>query len=183
MIRALVVLAFLISIEVSAQGNLAPTDRVSVAQNSEDRKDFGWSQSPDLDLTAPGPTTLHMAVCPDGVRGDEPYYYIYIFDDAQSEAARVTGGTCSGDGRPGTLQLTTLKAHQSGYRIGSASGGIQEALIAARFTPTNPTVASQAGRVIVPPGEYKLYAGVSVRSSAITLDLSGSILDCYTTSP
>jgi hypothetical protein len=56
---------------------------------------------------------------------------------------------------------------------------LQEALIAARFTPSNPPGSSQSGKVIVPPGELKAYARVSVRASNITVDFSGSIVECW----
>jgi hypothetical protein len=52
-------------------------------------------------------------------------------------------------------------------------------LIAARIVPVNPAGTSQAGRVIVPPGELNVYAQVSIRSSDLTVDFSGSILDCW----
>lgn len=66
-----------------------------------------------------------------------------------------------------------------GEAISSASGGLQEALIAARFTPTNPNGASQSGKVIVPPGQYKAFARVSIRASNISVDFSGSIVECW----
>jgi hypothetical protein len=56
---------------------------------------------------------------------------------------------------------------------------LQEALIATRFAPTNPAGTSQSGKVIVPPGEFKAFAKVSVRSSNITVDFSGSIVECW----
>ncbi len=96
------------------------------------------------------------------------------------EAVRVTGGSCKGDGRQGTLEFTTANSHPSGYVIGSASGGIQEASIAARFTPTNPVGYPQSGRVVVPPGEYDVFAPISIRASGQTIDFAGSILNCYT---
>jgi hypothetical protein len=76
------------------------------------------------------------------------------------------------------LQFTTLNAHPAGYTIASASGGLQEALIVARFNPTNPTGPPQSGKVIVPPGELQAYARVSVRASDVTVDFSGSIVSC-----
>src|SRR5439155_20160394 len=48
-----------------------------------------------------------------------------------------------------------------------------------RFTPTNPTGASQSGKVIVPPGEFKALARVSIRASNIVVDFSGSIVECW----
>src|SRR5438067_888650 len=96
-----------------------------------------------------------------------------------SEAVRVAGGTCAGDGRPGSLEFRTVNAHPTGSKVSSASDGLQEALIAARFTPTNPSGVSQSGKVIVPPGEYKLFARVSIRASNLTVDFSGSIVECW----
>jgi hypothetical protein len=77
------------------------------------------------------------------------------------------------------LQFTTASAHASGYTVTSASGGLQEALIAARFIPTNPNGTSQSGKVVVPPAEFKAYARVSVRASNITVDFSGSLVECW----
>jgi hypothetical protein len=141
--------------------------------------DFVWSQAPTNDLSTPGVHTVNLAQCPAGVTGTEPYYYVYISGTGTAEAALVTGGTCVGNGSPGTLQFTTANSHSAGYTIGSASGGLQEALIAARFSPSNPTGTSQSGKVIVPPGELKAYARVSVRASNITVDFSGSIVECW----
>lgn len=92
----------------------------------------------------------------------------------------MTGGSCKGDGRPGTLEFATKSSHSSGYVIGSASTGVQEASIAARFTPTNPTGISQSGIVVIPPGEYDIFAPVSIRASGQTVDFGGSVLNCYT---
>ncbi len=145
--------------------------------------DFNWSQGNNADLSNPGTKTLTLTTCPGGVSGTEPQFYIYISGTGTSEAAKVTGGTCAGDGQGGTLQFTTVNAHPAGYTISSASGGLQETLIAARFTPTNPPTFSQAGKVIVPPGEFKVYATVAIRASNITVDFSGSIIECWTNTP
>jgi hypothetical protein len=91
----------------------------------------------------------------------------------------VTGGTCAGNNLPGTLQFTTVNSHAAGHTVGSDSGGLQEALVAARFAPSNPNGSSQSGKVIVPPGELKSFARVSVRASNITVDFSGSIVECW----
>jgi hypothetical protein len=108
---------------------------------------------------------------------------VYISGTGTPEAVLVTGGTCAGNNAAGTLQFTTANAHAPGYTVTSASGGLQEAIIAARFTPTNPTTAAQSGKVIVPPGELKVFARVSIRASNITVDFSGSIIvscpKCY----
>ena len=141
--------------------------------------DFSWSQSPSADLGTPGAKTVSLAACPAGVTGSEPQYYVYIAGTGTAEAVLVTGGTCAGNGQAGTLQFTTANAHNAGYTVGSASGGLQEVLIAARFSPTNPAGTSQSGSVIVPPGEYKAFARVSIRASNMTVDFSGSIVECW----
>ncbi len=141
--------------------------------------DYAWTQTPSGNLGTPGAVTVNLAACPAGVTGTEPAYYVYIAGTGTSEAVLVTGGTCAGDGNPGTLQFTTLNAHASGYTVTSASQGLQEAVIAARYVPQNPPGASQAGKVIVPPGEFNVYATVSIRSSDMTVDFGGSIVNCY----
>jgi hypothetical protein len=138
--------------------------------------DFSWSQLPATDLSVAGVKTVNLPACPVGVTGSEPWYYAYISGTGTAEAVLVTGGTCAGNGQAGTLQFTTLNAHPAGYTITSASGGLQEALIVARFSPTNPAGASQSGKVIVPPGELQAYARISIRASNLTVDFSGSIL-------
>jgi hypothetical protein len=141
--------------------------------------DFAWTQSATADLSTAGAKTVTLTACPLGVSGAEPQYYIYISGTGTAEAALVTGGTCASNGLSGTLQFTTLNPHPAGYAVGSASSGLQEALIAARFTPTNPTGNSQSGKVIVPPGELKAFARISVRASNITVDFSGSVVECW----
>jgi hypothetical protein len=141
--------------------------------------DFAWSQSNGANLSTAGAKTVTLASCPAGVSGTEPQYYVYISGTGTAEAVLVTGGTCAGNNQSGTLQFTTANPHAAGYAIGSASSGLQEALIAARFTPSNPTGSSQSGRVIVPPGEIKAFARVSIRASNVTVDFSGSIVECW----
>jgi hypothetical protein len=138
-----------------------------------------WNSTSSSDLSTAGAKTLSLASCPPGVKGNESEYWVYISGTGTAEAVKVTGGTCAGDGAAGTLQFTTANAHPAGYTIGSASSGLQEALIAGRFTPSNPAGNSQSGKIIVPPGEYKLYARVSIRASMQTVDFTGSILECY----
>jgi hypothetical protein len=139
--------------------------------------DFSWSQTPATDLSTAGAKTVSLASCPAGVTGAEPQYYVYIAGTGTPEAVLVTGGTCPGNGSAGTLQFTTVNAHTAGYTVGSATGGVQESLIAARFTPD--ASGSQGGKVIVTPGgTINLYARLSIRSGNITVDFSGSLVNC-----
>jgi hypothetical protein len=142
--------------------------------------DMNWRQSPVSTLSSPGKNSVTLDPCPPGVLASEPWYYVYISGTGTPEAVRVTGGSCKGDSRPGTLEFTTTNSHSSGYVIGSASSGIQEASIAARFTPTNPAGIPQSGRVVIPPGEYDVFAPIDIRASGQTIDFGGSVLNCYT---
>src|SRR5579863_6960683 len=167
---------------VASLGEYAPQAGGGVTAGMQAVKyatDFSWSQSPATNLSIAGAQTVNLPACPTGVTGTEPWYYVYISGTGTPEAVLVTGGTCTGNGQAGTLQFTTLNAHPSGYTIGSASSGLQEALIAARFIASNPSGPSQSGKVIVPPGELQAYARVSVRASNVTVDFSGSIVNCY----
>jgi hypothetical protein len=141
--------------------------------------DMNWRQSPSSALNSPGKNSVTLNPCPPGVIATEPWYYVYVSGTGIPEAVRVTGGTCKGDGRPGTLEFTTVNSHPSGYVVGSASSGIQEASIAARFTPTNPKGLTQSGRVVILPGEYDVFAPISIRASGQTIDFAGSVLNCY----
>ncbi len=141
--------------------------------------DHVWTVGSTSDLSSPGPKTVALSACAPGVRGDEPDYFVYVGGAGSGEAVKVNGGSCKGDGKAGTLQFTTATAHPNGYRLSSASDGLQEALIAARITPGNPPGLAQSGKVVVAPGEYKLRARVSLRASNQTIDFSGSIVECY----
>ena len=167
---------------VAAQAKYLPKPGGGVSSGMQAIKyatDFAWTQSPSTNLSLAGTTTVNLAACAPGVVATEPYYYVYIATTGTPEAVLVTGGTCAGNGQPGTLQFTTVDSHPPGYTIASASSGLQESLIAARIMPGNPSGPSQAGKVIVPPAELSVYARVSIRSSDITVDFSGSIVDCY----
>ncbi len=167
---------------VASQGKYVPKPGGSGSTGMQAIKyatDFAWTQSPSTDLSIPGAKTVSFASCGAGVAAAEPYYYVYISGTGTPEAVGVTGGTCAGNGQPGTLQFTTANSHPVGYTVTSASGGLQEALIAARIMPTNPSGPSQAGKVIVPPAEISAYARISIRSSDMTVDFSGSIVNCY----
>jgi len=135
--------------------------------------DLNWRQRPSSILNSPGRNSVTLDPCPPGVIAVEPLYYVYVSGAGSSEAVRVTGGTCRGDERRGTLEFTTAKSYLPGYEIGSASGGIQEASIAARGS-------FQSGKVVIPPGEYDVFAPISIRASNQTVEFSGSVLNCYT---
>ena len=140
--------------------------------------DSDWRQSAASRLDFAGNNSVTLESCPAGVIASEPAYFVYISGSGTPEAVLVTGGTCKGDGHPGTLEFTTKGSHPAGYVIGSASGGIQESSIAARYAPVKQ--GPQSGKVIVPPGEYDVFATISIHASNQTIDFSGATLNCYT---
>jgi hypothetical protein len=141
--------------------------------------DYVWSVSPATDLSTAGAKTVTLAACPAGVKGAEKYYYVYVAGTGVPEAVLITGGTCAGDGAAGTLQFTTANPHAAGYTIGSATGGIQEASIAARQNNVagNNLTYVQGGRVHV-TGQVQLYAPVTFMTTDQTIDFSGSTFVC-----
>jgi hypothetical protein len=143
--------------------------------------DFAWNQSPSTDLSTPGAKTVSLSACLPGVTGTEPQYYVYITGTGTAEAALVTGGTCTGDGAAGTLQFTTINSHPGGYVLKSASAGLQEASVAARWTNMTSPTYTQGGKVIAPPGEFKIYAPVSFLTINQTVDFTGSMFECWLT--
>src|SRR5271165_4256844 len=85
--------------------------------------DLNWRQSPSASLNSAGRNSITLDPCPPGVIAAEPWYYVYVSGTGTPEAVRVTGGTCKGDGHPGTLDFTTVNSHASGYVVSSASSG------------------------------------------------------------
>jgi hypothetical protein len=178
---AILVLAAAIFVSVHHAPYAAASESGPLAANVvRSATDLNWRQSPSASLNSAGRNSVTLDPCPPGVIAAEPWYYVYIAGTGTPEAVRVTGGTCKGDSHPGTLDFTTVNPHSSGYVVSSASSGVQEASIAARFTPTNPKGSTQSGRVVVPPGEYDVFAPISIRAGAQTVDFAGSVLNCYT---
>lgn len=141
--------------------------------------DFQWVASPTDDLSAPGAKIVHLARCAPGVFGNGWEYWVYIAGTGRPEAVKVSGGSCKGDDQPGTLQFTTALAHGAGYTLSSASSGLQEASIAAGWRNSVAPYSTSGGKVIAPPGEFRIYAPVSFLTSAQTVDFSGSMFECW----
>lgn len=146
---------------------------------------YNWLQAPSADLTVAGAHTVTLVPCPLGIdtSNNATYpYYVYITAKGTPEAARVTGGTCTGGADSGTLALTTANSHAAGYTIGSASSGIAEASIDAG----NNTSTGGNGQtlVLMPAGTssgpttnaYYFYAPVHFKYSPISIEGSGALL-------
>jgi hypothetical protein len=191
MVRACCALVAMISLwRLTATGqNESPNLQVSEQAVADARSagasaiklatDFQWVATPADELRAPGVQTIHLAHCPPGVFGKEQEYWIYISGGGGAEAAKVTGGSCQGNGQPGTLTFTTARAHEHGYHVSSASSGLQEASIAARWANQTPPSFNEGGKVLAPPGEFKIFAPVSFLTRSQTIDFSGSMFECW----
>lgn len=152
--------------------------------------DFAWTSSPATSLATAGAQTVSLASCPAGVFATFPGYYntvtppnvywIYVSGTGTPEAALVTGGTCNGDGNPGTLKFSTVNAHPAGYTLSSATGGVQEASMAAVVTLVSGNNFSYKfnGTVRVGPGTFQFYAPLNILASNQVLDFSGSMVVC-----
>ena len=142
--------------------------------------EFNWAITLSEDLSIPGRKLVHLTRCTPGISGTNPYYWVYVSGSGTPEAVLVTGGTCAGDGRPGTLNFTTVRPHPAGYTIASATSGIQEASIAAAVSNLggNDHNYQQGGYVRVGPGQFQLYAPLTILVSYQTVDFSGSTVVC-----
>src|SRR5713226_8522633 len=149
-----------------------------------------WKVSSSTNLEKPGVHTVSLTSCPPGVFGVDPVFYnkgknnfyIYISGSGAPEAVLVTGGKCAGDGKAGTLEFTTKYSHPNGYALGSATGGIYEASIAARIdilaAGRPPGTYKEGGLVMVGPGQFVLHAPLNLATPFQTVDFSGSVLTC-----
>jgi hypothetical protein len=163
--------------------------RASVQSMADDRlagrsaikyaTDFNWTLAIKNDFSTPGPKTIRLEHCPRGVVGGEPEYWIYLSEPENAEAVKVTGGTCTGNEQAGTLSFTTKRGHVDSLTLGSASGGLQEASVAARWPNHVAPIYIEGGKVVAPPGEFKVYAPVSFLARNQTIDFSGSMFECW----
>jgi hypothetical protein len=137
---------------------------------------YNWSETPSVKTgIVVGPNTITMKPCPRGLNGTDQWHYLYISGTGTPEVVLLTGGSCRSGASQGTIQFTAKYPHPSGYSIGSASDGIQEAIIAAAVPNTNGQISRQ---VIIDPGSHLIRARVSVRSSSMTIISSGATLAC-----
>jgi hypothetical protein len=135
---------------------------------------YNWTDKPQSGIQV-GPNSVTLIPCPRGVNGVDLWHYLYITGTGTPEVVLITGGSCVSRASGGTIEFTAAYAHPSGYSIGTATDGIQEAVIDADMTRTSGAVSRQ---VMIDPGSHTLRARVSIRSSSITVNSSGATLIC-----
>jgi len=138
-----------------------------------------WSQNPSGSLSA-GTNTVTLNPCPRGLTVGVVeatfYAYVYISGVGTPEAVLINSTTCTqAGGSSGTITFTAANVHGSGYTIGSASQGVQEAILAASYPPIS---YNQLGAVVIPPGQYTWQARVTVPTPYTQLDFAGSYVTC-----
>jgi hypothetical protein len=122
-----------------------------------------------------GNNEITLQPCPRGVNGSDSWHYLYISGTGTPEVVLITGGTCVSGASQGTIQFTAVYAHLSGYKIGTATDGLQEAFNVAAL----PNSSGQVTRtVLIDPGTHLLRARLSVRASNIQINSSGAVLTC-----
>ncbi len=140
---------------------------------------WNWVQTPSDNLGTAGNNTIHLSPCPIGIdvsNNVNAQYAVYIAGTGTAEAAPVTGGSCTSGGGSGTITVTTAYSHSSGYTVGSASTGIQEAI--------NDS-GTQRGTIYLLPASsgnpnYKIYSTVFLNTKSTMFSGYGSLVQCFT---
>jgi hypothetical protein len=140
---------------------------------------WNWGQTPSDNLATAGSNTIHLSPCPLGIdtsNNANAQYAVYISATGTAEAVPVTGGTCTPGASSGTIVVTTAFTHSSGYSVGSASTGIQEAI--------NDAGAQHAQIFLLPVGgsgpNYTVYSTVFLNSRKSLLSGYGAMVQCFT---
>jgi hypothetical protein len=141
-----------------------------------------WLQNPSGTIAA-GANTVSLAVCPRGLTVNSlasAQTYVYISGVGTPEAVLITSTTCNqAGGGSGTLTFTAANTHGSGYTIGSASQGVQEAINAASYAGDYISGGfEELGSIVIPPGQYTWQARVTIPSPLMKLDFAGSFVTC-----
>jgi len=135
---------------------------------------YVWNQTPPPgQAIQAGTNEVKLAPCPRGVNGTDLWHYVYIHGTGTPEVVLITGGSCKSGALSGSLQFTASYAHPSGYTIGTATDGVQEAAIAAVMPNGQPS-----RQVMVDPGTHLFRARFSIRASSITVMASGASVIC-----
>ncbi|MGA9306494.1 MAG: hypothetical protein WBW31_13910 [Candidatus Sulfotelmatobacter sp.] len=142
---------------------------------------YNWSQNPSGTI-AVGSNTVTLSPCPIGLTVNSPagaQTFVYISGVGTPEAVLISSTTCvQAGGAGGAITFTAANVHGSGYTVGSASQGVQEAINAASFPPTYGGGTAALGLVVISPAQYTWQARVTVSAPNMVLDFSGSVITC-----
>jgi hypothetical protein len=147
---------------------------------------WNWQQLPPDDLAVPGSLAIHLKPCPPGLdaasKSEHYEYNVYIDGSGTPEAVPVIGGSCPAGTAGGTIMVRTAHAHKSGYRVGSASSGIQEAWNAAWTSDVSHSASNTAAPYVklMAGADYSVKATVYLRGRGGILDGAGAYISCST---
>jgi hypothetical protein len=145
-----------------------------------------WSASPSGSLAGGTQATITLSPCPVGVdTSGYSMYSIYISVQGTPEPAMVTGGTCVAGASSGTIVFTPRNSHTAGYKVSSASSGIQEAINDACGLPTAGDVVDANARVVLPAtgavgNAIPVYGSIYAHCSRAQIEGNGALLSCST---
>ena len=167
--------------QLSSAGATSQVTTNSMASARYVTSTWNWSQRPPDDLGTVGIHTIHLSPCPLGLdisHNTNAQYGVYIGGTGRVEVAPVTGGNCQAGSESGTIIVSTAYAHVSGYSVGSASSGIQEAI--------NDS-GQQRGTIYLLPASsgvpnYKVYSTVFLNTAKTLLSGYGALVQCFTRS-
>jgi len=136
---------------------------------------YQWTETPGRVSIHPGANVITLAPCPKGVNGSDVWHYLYITGSGTPEAVLITGGSCHSRQKSGTIEFTAQYRHPVGYSIGSATDGVQEAIIDAIVGSSGGQLARS---VLIDPGSHVFRARLSIRASSVTVSTSGATITC-----
>ena len=123
----------ILSLMASAGCFAQQVDWVSQVRNKPvaDTRQYNFSPQAQTSTIAGGSTNqaAHFAPCPLGVNGTDVAHYLYVSTVGTPEAVLITGGTCTAGAATGTVLFTPQYTHAAGWKIGSATGGLHEAIL------------------------------------------------------
>lgn len=148
---------------------------------------LNWSQSPTSPavITAGVPNTVTLSKCPKGIPSvlTNIDIYLWLGGTGTPEGVKLTGSTCTSDAASGTVTFTPVNAHTTGYTIGTATGGITEAVLYARSLYAQSASILKGGIVEVDPSSSPVInATAYIQSSNVIVDFGNAQLQCYTVS-
>ncbi|MFZ0199303.1 MAG: hypothetical protein WB523_19290 [Candidatus Sulfotelmatobacter sp.] len=145
-----------------------------------------WSANPSGSLTGGTQATVTLSPCPLGIdTSGYSMYYAYVSGQGTSEPVMVTGGSCVAGAASGTIVFTPKNSHATGYKISSASSGIQEAINDGCGLPSGVNVGNPNARIILPAtgalaNALPVYGSIFAHCSRALIEGNGTLLSCST---
>jgi hypothetical protein len=158
-----------------------------VASWASEVDQFAWSQVFATGEITPGSNIITLTPCPLGVAGTDTYandapHWLYISTPGTPEPVAITAGTCVDGAASGTVAISAVFRHgagNTGFTIGTATGGLQEALNYANRRNVGQPSPYVPIYVDLPKRDVHLYAPVYIenQSSVFINGAGGALID------